>query len=103
MSANLYRREATRPELATGWAMGPREVELAAMGTPFLREARGESDEVLGMLPAFDGPGDFGEKLRWWLARDGDRAEAAAKARRAVAERTFDAHARRLLRLLDAL
>jgi spore maturation protein CgeB len=102
VSANLYRREADRPELAAGWAMGPREVELAAMGRFFLRDARGESDEVLPMLPTFAGPGDFGDQLRWWLARPADRAEAAGKARQAVTGRTFDAHARMLLRLLGA-
>lgn len=102
MSANLYRREADRPELAAGWAMGPREVELAAMGVFFLRDPRGESDEVLSMLPAFAGTEDFGEQLRWWLARPADRAEAAGKARAAVAGRTFDAHAQMLLRLLGA-
>jgi spore maturation protein CgeB len=100
VSANLYRREADRPELAAGWAMGPREVELAAMGRFFLRDPRGEGDEVLPMLPTFAGPDDFGEQLRWWLDHPADRAEAAAKAREAVAGRTFDAHARLLLRLL---
>ena len=101
-SANLYRREAHAPELITGWSMGPREVELAAMGVFFLRDPRGEGDEVLPMLPTFAGPEDFGEQLRWWLAHDDDRAEAASKARAAVADRTFEANARELLRLLDA-
>lgn len=100
MSANLYRREADRAELAAGWAMGPREVELAAMGRFFLRESRPESDEVLPMLPTFAGPEDFGEQLRWWLSRPADRAEAAGKARAAVADRTFEANARALLRIL---
>jgi spore maturation protein CgeB len=99
-SANLYRKEAT--ESCDGWAMGPREVELAAIGTFFLREPRGETDEVLHMLPTFDGPEDFGEKLRWWLTHDTTRIEAARLARLAVADRTFQAHAARLLRLLAA-
>jgi spore maturation protein CgeB len=99
-SANLYRREADRPELAAGWAMGPREVELAAMGRFFLREPRGEGDEVLPSLPTFAGPEDFGEQLRWWLAHPAGMAEAAGKARQSVAGRTFDANARALLRLL---
>lgn len=101
MSANLYRREANRPELSAGWAMGPREVELAAMAVPFLRDPRGESDAVLPMLPTFDGPADFGERLRWWLAHDDTREQAGRKARGAVADRTFVNHARQLLRLLD--
>ena len=43
------------------------------------------------------------EQLRWWLAHDGYRNEAARAARAAVADRTFDNHAKRLLRLLDNL
>ena len=100
LSANLYRREAERPEFATGWAMGPREVELAAMGCFFLRDPRGEGDELLPMLPSFAGPEDFGEILRWWLAHPELRRTAAAAARVAVADRTFDAHGKALLRLL---
>jgi hypothetical protein len=101
MSANLYRREANRPALSAGWAMSPREVELAAMGVPFLRDPRGESDAVLPMLPTFDGPAEFGERLRWWLAHDDARHQAGCQAREAVADRTFVSHARQLLRLLD--
>ena len=99
-SVNLYRREAS--ESADGWAMGPREVELAACGTFFLRDPRGEGDEVLRMLPTFDCPDDFAEQLRWWLAHDSARADAARLARAAVADRTFQANAARLLTLLDA-
>jgi spore maturation protein CgeB len=101
-SANLYRREAERPELAAGWAMGPREVELAASGTFFLRDPRGEGDDVLWMLPTFEGPEDFGAQLRWWLARDEQREEATRHAREAIAERTFENAARRLLTRLAA-
>ena len=97
VSANVYRTGAQRPGLADGWAMGPREVELAACGTFFLRESRPESDLVLPMLPTFDGPGDFAEKLRWWLAHDDNRHQAAERARTAVANRTFTHNARALL------
>ena len=97
-SANLYRREAT--ESADGWAMGPREVELAACGTFQLRESRGEGDRVLHMLPTFNGPGDFEEQLRWWLIHDEAREDAARAARAAVADRTFEANAAHLLRLI---
>ena len=100
-SANIYRQEAERPELSAGWAMGPREVELSATGTFFLREARGEGDEVLPMLPTFDCPADFRAKLRWWLAHDDERQAAAQAARAAIADRTFAASAARMLRLLD--
>lgn len=105
-SANLYRAarradiEANRPELARGWSMGPRELELSACETFFLREPRGEGDAVLSMLPTFTEPGEFAEKLRWFLAHDRARRKAAAAARAAVQDRTFDAHARRMLRLL---
>jgi spore maturation protein CgeB len=95
VSANLYRKEASHS--SDGWAMGPREVELAAMGTFFLRETRGESDAVLPMLPTFDSPGDFSEKLRWWLAHDDARTDAALKARAAVADRTFPVVAGQML------
>ena len=97
-SANLYRKEATAS--ADGWAMGPREVEMAAMGTFFLREPRGEGDEILSMLPTFDSPEDFTEKLRWWLDHDTTRDAAADLARQAVADRTFAKNAARLLSLL---
>lgn len=96
-SANLYRTEAERPELSTGWAMGPREVELAACGTFYLTEERGENRQVLPMVPTFDGPEDFGVKLRWWLDHPDAAADVATRARAAVAGRTFANHARRLL------
>jgi len=101
-SANLYRREANRPELSAGWAMGPREVELAAMRRFFLRDPRPESDLVLGKtgLPTFAGPEDFGEQLRWWLDHEDEREEAAAKAQLAVVDRTFVNHAKLLMRVL---
>ena len=97
---NLYRREAQRPELEDGWAMGPREVEMAASGLFFLRDPRGEGDEVLDMLPTFGDPADASEQLRWWLRHDQHREAAAVKARAAIADRTFDHHAAKLLRLL---
>jgi spore maturation protein CgeB len=100
VSANLYRREAQRDELAEGWAMGPREVELAACGTFFLRHPRGEGDDLLPMLPTFTEPAEFGDLLRWWLAHDTQRDTAASQARAAVADRTFSNHAQQFLRLL---
>lgn len=96
-SANLYRTESERPGLSDGWAMGPREVELAACGTFYLTEARGENRDVLPMVPTFDGPEDLSDKLRWWLAHPDAAAEVAAKARAAVADRTFANHCNRLL------
>lgn len=98
---NLYRREAEAAHLVAGWAMGPREVEMAATGLFFLRDRRPESDEVLGMLPDFATPEDASDKLRWWLGRDAQRQELAARAREAIAARTFTNHAKRLLGWLD--
>lgn len=98
---NLYRQEAEHPELSEGWAMGPREVEMAACGLFFLRDRRGEGDEVLDMLPTFQDPADASEQLRWWLRHDSHREAAATKARAAIADRTFDNHAAQLLRLLE--
>lgn len=102
-SFNLYRQETTPGGDADGWAMGPREVELAACGTFFLRDPRPESDEVFPMLPTFTDPADFGEQLRWWLDNDTKREAAAQAARAAIQDRTFTASARRLLTLVDAL
>jgi spore maturation protein CgeB len=98
---NLYRREAQSPELAAGWAMGPRELEMAACGLFFLRDPRGEGDQVLDMLPTFGSPGEASELLRYWLARPDERRQLADKAREAVADRSFDRNAAALLRLLN--
>jgi spore maturation protein CgeB len=98
---NLYRREADKPELSHGWAMGPREVEMAACGMFFLRDPRPESNTVLSMLPAFDSPGEASEQLRYWLGHEDQRRQLADQARRAVADRTFRNHTAALLRLLD--
>lgn len=98
---NFYRRESEPGHAGEGWAVGPREIEMAATGLFFLRDSRPEGDALLPSLPVFDGPGDASEKLRWWLAHDAAREAAATEARRAVADRTFEANARRLLKLLD--
>ena len=63
-SANLYRKEATAT--ADGWAMGPREVELAACGTFFLRGPRRVRLAALD-APDVQGPGEFEDQVRWWL------------------------------------
>lgn len=98
---NLYRREADRMDLLAGWAMGPREVEMAAVGLFFLRDPRGEGDGVLPMLPTFDGPEQASRQLRWWLDHDRERDRAAQAAREAIADRSFHNHAKQLLQLLD--
>jgi spore maturation protein CgeB len=106
VSANLYRAstnaqgEANSASLGQGWSVGPREIELAATETFFVREPRGEGDELFPMLPTFSEPAEFGELVRWWASHDRQRKRVAVAARAAIQDRTFDAHARRLLRLL---
>lgn len=100
-SLNLYRREANRPELSAGWAMGPREVEMAACGLFFLRESRGEGDDILSSLPTFETPEHASSLLAEWLARPDWRQSAVEKAYAAIADRTFANHAAQLLRRLD--
>lgn len=99
---NIYRKDGITDGVgsADGWAMGPREVELAACGTFYLTEERGENREVLPMVPTFSGADDLSQKVRWWLDHPEARAEVAAKAQVAVADRTFHSNARRLLSLL---
>lgn len=73
---------------------------MAACGTFFLRESRGEGDDLWPMLPTFDGPEDFADQLGWWLRHEDLRVKAAREAREATASRTFDNHAADLLRRL---
>lgn len=104
VAANLYRGgdpvEANAPDLMEGWSCGPREIELAACETFFLREPRGEGDELFPMLPTFTEPADFSAQLRWWLEHPQERERTARCARAAIADRTFDANVRRLLTLV---
>ena len=97
-SANLYRKEAMRDEDAAGWAMGPREVELAACETFYAREPRGESDALFPMLPTFTTPMELGDIVRWANTNPGLARDAARQARAAVADRTFDNNVAQLLR-----
>ncbi len=115
---NLYRKEREDgAQWGLGWpggvstavvsyeaqAMGPREVELAATGLPFLRDPRPEGDRVLHMLPRFGSPGEAGDQLRWLLAHEREREKMALQARAAIADRTFASNAKRLLQLLETL
>ncbi len=101
-SLNLYRKEHSDDAHADGWAMGPREVELAACGTFFFREPRGEGDALFPMLPTITSPDEFGDDLRWWLTHKTKRTEAANAARAAIVDRTFTNTAARLLRLVES-
>lgn len=98
---NFYRREGEDEHLGEGWAMGPREVEMAACGLWFTRDPRPEGDGVFPMLPRFTSPGEAADQIRWAVAHPAARLKAAARAREAVADRTFGNNARRLLKLLD--
>lgn len=99
---NIYRREAIADEFIAGWAMGPREVEMAACQLFFLRDPRGEGDELLDMLPTFSSPEEASDLLRYWLRHPAQREEAALKARSAIADRTFHNLAVDLLRRLES-
>jgi hypothetical protein len=103
MGINFYRRESEEAWDGQAYACGPREIEMAACGLPFLRDPRPESDELFPMLPSFNGPQDASDHLKWYLRADDVREELALQAQLAVADRTFTNSARRLLNLLDDL
>jgi hypothetical protein len=98
---NLYRREAEETHLGEGWAVSPREIEMAACGLFFARDPRSEGDELLPMLPTFTTAEQAGDLIRWYLAHPAEREKRAAAAREAVEGRTFVNHARKLLAMLD--
>jgi spore maturation protein CgeB len=100
---NLYRVENNGDvaDSGDGWAVGPREIELAACGTWFARQSRPESDELFPMLPTFSSPEELGDLVRWALAHPELAADAAAAARNAIADRTFPNNVAALLRTLD--
>lgn len=100
---NVYRRESEDDHAGEGWAMGPREVEMAMCGLPFLRDPRPEGDEIFSMLPTFASPQEASEQLAYWLAHDSEREKAASLAMEAVRDRTFANNAKRLLRALETL
>ena len=65
---NFYRRESEAGHLGEGWAIGPREVEMAACGIPWLRDSRGESDELFGdILPTYHTAQEAAGLLRLYL------------------------------------
>jgi spore maturation protein CgeB len=99
---NFYRREAEDAHTGEGWAMGPREVEMAACGLFFLRDPRPESDEVFGhILPSFSSPEEASQLLHNWLGYGTRREYAAERAYQAIAARTFDNNARAALNLME--
>jgi spore maturation protein CgeB len=100
---NFYRREGENDaEKYDGYAMGPREIEMAACGLFFLRDPRPESDLMFdGILPKFHSPAEAEETLRWWLKHDSAREEMADKARAAIADWTFDNRAAEAAKLME--
>lgn len=99
---NLYRREAEEEQLVAGWSCGPREIEMAACETFFLRDPRPEGDQLLPMLPTFTSPEEATEQLRHRLAKPDERRDLARQAREAIADRTFTTRAAELLALLES-
>jgi spore maturation protein CgeB len=101
MSANLYRKESAEGGHSAGWAMGPREVELAACGTFFFREPRGEGDGLFPTTPMLpEDPKLFRSHIDLWMGRPDDRAAVVRYNRDAVADRTFGNTAIWLLELV---
>lgn len=104
VSLNLYRREGEEGSDYKGWSMGPREVELAACETFFLRDSRPEGDELFSrLLPTFESPEEAAELIRYWTQpRNNDRRKRrAAGAREQIADRTFDNNAATFMQYLD--
>lgn len=98
---NLYRREHEDGDHAEGWAIGPREVEMAACGLPFLRDPRGEGDALFPHHLRFHSAGEAAAQLRWWLNHPSQRERAASAALAAVTDRTFTHAAARLLQQIE--
>lgn len=97
VGVNFYRRESEKAHQGEGWAIGPREVELAACHLPWLRDSRGESDELFPFLPTFSGVGEAIDLLRWYMANQSKSETLGSKAYRAIENRTFDNHAAQLM------
>ena len=85
------------------YAMGPREVEMAACEAFFLRDPRAESDEILHMLPSFESPGEATDLLHFYLERPDAREQLAKEARQAIWDRTFLNNARQFSKWLEML
>lgn len=100
---NFYRREFDAGNTAKGESVGPREVEMAACGLPFLRDPRPESDELFPFLPAYDGSEEAREQLHWLLTDEDRRKELGIRARLAVEGWTFDDRAYDVMNLIGGL
>jgi hypothetical protein len=99
---NKYREESEDEHAGEGWAMGPREVEMAASELFFLRDSRPEGDEIFeGILPVYRSADEASDLLRYWVRHDTKREDRARRARAAIADRTFDNHAAYFMRLAE--
>ena len=98
---NFYRREGEAAHEGEGWAMGPREVEMAACQLWFARDPRPESDETFPMLPSYGSPEEAADLIRWFTAHDSEREKRARAAYEAIADRTFTNAAKELMQILD--
>lgn len=100
---NCYRRECHDGDIAhaDGVACGPREIEMAACGLPFVRDPRPESDALFPFLPTYDTAEELEAQLRWLVSDPVRAVELGRRARVAVARRTFTHNAAQLLRIID--
>lgn len=97
LGINFYRREAEDGHQGEGWAIGPREVETAACGIPWIRDSRPESDELFPFLPAFNSPEGAAALLKMYLDDPVMTRDLGKRARKAIQDRTFDNHAALLM------
>jgi spore maturation protein CgeB len=97
---NIYRLEGEEGYL-DGWAMGPREVEMAACGLPYLRDPRGENEETLPFLPSYASPEEASEQLQWLLSDEARREDLGRRAAEAVEDRTFLENAKFFSELME--
>lgn len=98
---NLYRKEGETAESISGWSCGPREIEMAACGMFYMRESRGESDELFPMLPTVSSPDEATLTLNYYINRQDLRDDATLEARIAIQDRTFVNRAKELMRLMN--
>lgn len=97
LGINFYRREAEKAHEGEGWAIGPREVEMAACGIPWIRDPRGESDELFPFLPTFSTIDEAADLLKWYLANPKQREYLGSRAMEAIKNRTFINHANMMM------
>jgi glycosyltransferase involved in cell wall biosynthesis len=101
---NVYRKESEEGHEGEGWAMGPREVEMAACGLPFLRDPRPEGDEVFkGILPVFKDADEAADQLAWLLKHETARIAMGLRAQAATEDRTFKNNAQAMMQKLESL